>query len=343
MSYKKGWFFLMIAASAFACSKANKAPDVSDIEVDLQIHRFDQALFALDTNDLAAGLARLEAEHPDFSAIFFGQILGSTDSLIAPQGHVAYMKGFLQFPPARRLYDTTQVLYADFSKIEQQFRQAFQFLKYYFPEQPTPDVTTFISEYSVAAFIYGEDQLAVGLDLFLGADYPYLQYNTGNANFSAYLTRTFNREHLVAKTLQPLVNDLIGPPPGSRMLDLMVHNGKELYLLDKLLPYAPDSVKLEMTPQQIAWLQGNELEMWAFFLKENLLYSSEWQNIRKYVEYSPNSPGMPTEAPGRTANWLGLQIVNAYMQRYPDTTLRQLIALRDAQQLLDASKYRPRR
>ena len=333
----------MIAASAFACSRTDKAPDVSDIEVNLQIHRFEQALFALDTNDLAAGLARLEAEYPDFSAIFFGQILGSTDSLIAPQGHVAYMKGFLQFPPARRLYDTTQVLYADFSKIEQQFRQAFQLLKYYFPEQPSPDVTTFISEYSVAAFIYGEDQLAVGLDLFLGEDYPYLQYNSGNANFSAYLTRTFNREHLVAKTLQPLVNDLIGPPPGSRLLDLMVHNGKELYLLDKLLPYAPDSVKWEMTPQQIAWLQGNEFEMWAFFLKENLLYSSEWQNIRKYVEYSPNSPGMPPEAPGRTANWLGLQIVNAYMQRYPDTTLRQLIALRDAQQLLDAAKYRPRR
>jgi hypothetical protein len=89
--------------------------------------------------------------------------------------------------------------------------------------------------------------------------------------------------------------------------------------------------------------------MWGYFLKENdpagtnLLYSSDWQNIRKYVEYSPSSPGMPPEAPGRTANWLGWQIVKAYMQRHPEATMQDLIALRNAQKLLDDSRYRPSR
>lgn len=350
MSYKKGLlFFFVTTISLIGCQNDKQIPDVSDIEVDVQVRRFEQELFRLDTSNMAAGLQQLEAAYPEFSKIYFGQILGSTDSMIAPQGHVEYMKGFIRYPSVQQLYDTTQVIYGDFSTQRQEFEEAFRFLKYYFPEQPTPNVTTFISEYSIAAFIYGNNQLAVGLDLFLGSDYPYLQYNPGNTNFSAYLTRTFNKDHLVAKTLQPLVADLIGPGQGERLLDMMVHNGKELYILDKLLPYTADSVKFEATAEQMAWLDDNELEMWAYFLKEtdaggtNLLYSSDWQNIRKYVEYSPSSPGMPPEAPGRTANWLGWKIVEAYMKEHPEATMQDLIAMQDAQKLLDASRYRPRR
>ena len=64
-----------------------------------------------------------------------------------------------------------------------EYEQAFKFLKYYFPELPTPKVTTFISEYSVAAFIYGEGDLGLGLDFFLGSNYPYARYNPNNPNF----------------------------------------------------------------------------------------------------------------------------------------------------------------
>lgn len=335
---------IWLALSSCRPDERRFVPDVSDIEVDLELRRFEQDLFAIDTGDVAAGLEELEARYPAFSDVFFGRVLRSVDPQVAPEGHPAYVRGFLQHPAVRRLHDTTQVVFADLSREEAAFREAFQFFRYYFPGEPTPDVTTFISEYTVAAFIYGEEDdysLAVGLDFFLGENYPYQQYNPGNPNFSGYLVRTFNRDHLVLKTLQPLVDDLLGDPPGDRLLDLMVHNGKKMYILDQLLPYAPDTVKLEMTPEQVAWLQDNELEMWAYFLQEDLFYSSNYQMIRKFVDYSPHSPGMPPEAPGRTANWVGWQVVKAYMRRFPETTLTQLIERRDAQEILDASRYKP--
>jgi hypothetical protein len=83
--------------------------------------------------------------------------------------------------------------------------------------------------------------------------------------------------------------------------------------------------------------------MWAYFIKEELLYNSEWAKIRKYVDYSPNSPGMPPQAPGRTANWLGWQMVKAYMRQFPDTSLEDMLQIADAQNLLDAAKYKPQR
>lgn len=345
MIRKKGYlfgffFFLLLSLSVISGCRPDgrrDIPDVSGIGADISIRRFEQDLFRLDTSRMAEGLARLEEAYPEFMPLFFGQILG-----VAPTD-TAFARGFVAHPAVRRLYDTCQVVYGDMAGIKTELEQAARFFRHYFPEEVLPTVTTFISEYSIAAFVYGENDLAIGLDLFLGETYPYRQIDPNNPAFSSYLTRTFNRSHLVSKAIQALVDGLAGPPPGNRLLDLMVHNGKKLYALDVLLPYTPDSIKLEITPQQVQWLNDNELEMWAYFLKEELLYSSDWQNIRKLVEYSPHSPGMPPEAPGRTANWVGWQIVKAYMEKHPETKLPQLFALQDAQALMDASRYRPRR
>jgi hypothetical protein len=50
---------------------------------------------------------------------------------------------------------------------------------------------------------------------------------------------------------------------------------------------------------------------------------------------------MPPEAPGRTGNYIGLQIIRQYMERFPNTSLEQLLQLKNAPKILEASKYRP--
>ncbi len=334
----------ILAITACSNDKRKNVPDVSDIEVEVKIDRFEQALFAVDTTQFEASMAELEQAYPEFSEVYFNFVLGSRNPEVAPEGHLPYMRGFISHPGLTHLYDTTQLIYQDISDIRDELRQAMQFYRYYFPTADIPTFTTFLSEYSIAAFIYGEQALAIGLDFFLGADYPYWKYNPQNSNFSDYMVRTYNRDHLVSKTLQPLIEDHIGPAPGERLLDLMVHNGKKLYLRELLLPYAPDSVLLEMTPTQVEWLAENEFNIWSHFIENELLYSTEFRKIRKLVEYSPTGPtDMPAEAPGRVGNWMGLQIVKRYMQRHPEVSIEALLNLRDAQLLLDESKYRPRR
>ncbi|MDV7392581.1 hypothetical protein RZS08_14540, partial [Arthrospira platensis SPKY1] len=136
---------------------------------------------------------------------------------------------------------------------------------------------------------------------------------------------------------------LAGQPEGNRLLDHMIHKGKTLYLFDHLLPFASDTVIMEFSPAQLSWCEDNELDMWAHFLREDLLYSSNWQDIRKLVEYSPDSPGMPPEAPGRTGAWLGWQIVKSFMKRNPEVSMQDLLNMKDAQEFLDRSRYRPRK
>ncbi|RMG86057.1 MAG: hypothetical protein D6714_04825 [Bacteroidetes bacterium] len=339
-------FAFSLLLSACQSDKGKQIPDVSTIPMDIEIRRFDVDFFSMDTLRLESELAALQAKYPVFSSIFFDQILGSTDPRIAPEGHLNYVRGFLTHLGTRKLFDTTQVVFPQpvMDELKSEFDETFRFFKYYFPnEQVPPHITTFISEYTIAAFVYQDNALAVGLDFFLGAQHPYTEYNPGNPYFSQYLVRTFNKDHLVLKTIKPLIKDMMGTAGGNRFLDYMIHNGKELYILSQLMPYAPDTVITEYSAAQLDWVEKNEKEIWYHFLREDLTYSTDIHKFKKLIDYSPNAPGMPKEAPGRTANWIGWQIVKAYMKRHPETSLDSLIALKDAQVILDKSRYKPDR
>jgi hypothetical protein len=337
-------FFLLLFWVFSACRQADDwvRPDVRHISIDTEIRRFEQDLFALDTFQLA-GLDRLYTEYGAFSEVFFTHILGVDDPRIAPEGREAYVRGFITHPEVLQLYDTTQLVYPDLRREKALLDKAFAYLQYYFPEREVPRITTFISEFSIASFIFGEDELAAGLDLFLGEGYPYTYIDPTNPVFSAYLTRTYNRDHLPVRLLKPLLEDIIGPPSGDQLMDHMVRNGKILAMLDFLLPAVADTAIFEVTPTQMTWLRENEWNIWSYFLSEELLYSNDWKRIRKYVEYSPHSPGMPEEAPGRTANWIGYRIARTWLMQQPENDLRALANLRDTQALLDAARYKPSR
>ncbi|MCF8239516.1 MAG: hypothetical protein K9I85_15245 [Saprospiraceae bacterium] len=341
--------FLILGLTAFllaGCSPSSDdydRPDISEISIQTGIRRFDRDLFALDTAHIQAGREKLDRTYGEFSTLYFDQLLGIQDPRIAPDGPDAFLKGFLTFPATRHLYDTIQIVYPDLVWEQEAFETAFRYLKAIFPDRPTPIITTFLSEFSIANFIYGQDELAVGLDFYLGADYPYSRIDPSNAVFSNYLTRSYNRDHLVPRTLKPLLEDIVGPPAGERLIDHILCNGKVQVLMDILLPGIADTARIEFTPEQLTWCRDNEQNIWAYFLSENLLYSTDYKEYRKFVEYSPHSPGMPLEAPGRTGDWIGAQIVRSWLKRHPEQGIAALADRTDSQVFLDEAKYKPRR
>lgn len=326
--------------------KGKNIPDVSDIEVQVTIEDFHQELFNIDTNDIQNGISQLRQKFPAFFEIYFSQVHPFLKSPSLDDYFYTNVRHYLSDAHIQRLADTTKIVYPDMlQKYKPEFEQGFRFYKYYFPNDSIPKIYPFISSFYYASFIFQEDKMqdgiGVGLDMFLGKDYPYWKLGIQNPAFSNYITRSFTPEHLVKKTFDPLIEDLIGLPQGDRLLDLMIYNGKKLYLLDCFLPHTPDSIKWEYTTQQTDWIIDNESQIWAHLLKEKLIYETSTNKIKKLVDQSPSSPGMPKEAPGRTANYMGLRIIEAFMDRNPDVSVQQLITL-DAQKIMDKSKYKPR-
>jgi hypothetical protein len=50
---------------------------------------------------------------------------------------------------------------------------------------------------------------------------------------------------------------------------------------------------------------------------------------------------MPLEAPGRTAGFVGWKILENFWKRNPEMSLSQILLLKDAQKILDSSRYKP--
>lgn len=344
---------LVIILLCTACGSDRDAPDVSHLDGSFGFVRTEQVLFALDSNATAEQVREAFSAHQEFWELFFLHILpdeknteqnAEQDTGTFDPAH-SHWRDLVTNPYLRAIKDSIDADYGHMDDLQVELSTAFRYLQYYFPGNKPPNVYTLISGFGFFPFIFedGErDGIGISLDMFLGADFPYREFVGNNTAFSDYRVRTFTRDHITKRTLEVIVDDLTGAPSGNRLIDLMIHNGKKLYAIEHLLPGMADSVLFEFTPAQVAWCVAHERDLWAHFLTEDLLYSNEFGKIQKLVNPAPNVVSMPPEAPGGVANWTGWRIIHAFAARHPDLKLIDIVAQRDAQAIVELSRYRPR-
>jgi len=124
------------------------------------------------------------------------------------------------------------------------------------------------------------------------------------------------------------------------LLDIIIRNGKMLYVLEKILPESDKDVILEYRPEEYQWCKENEIALWSHLLKEDLLYETDYKKINKLINPSPGAKGIPREAPGGVANYIGWRIVQNYMRKSNDSLI-ELMYKTNAQDILDKSVYKP--
>ncbi len=321
------------------------APDVSDQQVEVELIRFEKAVAALNKDRPLGGYTNLLVKHPRITDLYFKQLMGiyhpNRDSL----GN--RLKLFLNDKRINDLNALVTKTYPDTKSIEKELTESLKYYKYYFPDAKLPRFYTLFTEFGFQPFIFddldGRDGIGIGLDMFLGKDYDYKSINPTDPVFSSYLTRTYDRSHLTKKTIEILVEDAIGPAPGKRFIDLMIHQGKKFYILKKIMPNTPDNIIYEYTAEQMAWMDKNELQVWDFYLELDLMYDTDHLKLSKLLSPSPTTQGMPAGSPGRTTAYIGKAIVEAFMEREKIESLADLIKVRDSQLLLEKSRYKPAR
>ena len=306
--------------------------------------RYDRIIADLDTSDILADYYTRTASILPFRVLHDEQLLGmkSEDALREELRSLKTDTSFLN------LYQDVQSILGD---LEEERRAIAQTLENRnnllgLPPNNMSDIYGFISGFTYQTFVFDDgdkDGIGIGLEMFLGDEFPYQQYFGADPRFSSYLTRTYNKEHLVRKVAEVLSEDALGPPEGSDFLSLMIWGGKKLYLIDEMISFAPDSIVTEYTQDQLNWCRENEAQIWSHFFEEELFYETDIRKFNKLISPSPTSPGMPPESPGQTANYMGWQIVKAYMKRNPDISAKEMLRNQDAQGILDQSRYKPER
>ena len=85
----------------------------------------------------------------------------------------------------------------------------------------------------------------------------------------------------------------------------------------------------------------NEAVIWDFFLNNDLLNKTDQNIVKNYIGESPKTQELGEDAPGNIGTFSGLQIVKKYMEKFPETTLYELMKM-DAREIYNKSKYKPR-
>lgn len=330
-------FFLCIGAF-FSC-KQGQRPDVSGINVDIKIQRFDRDLLSLRGEGMEKADQELSKKYTNFYADYTQRIVGN-GRFSGPQ----ILSLLYNDQAYTDLNHDADSVFKSFVPIENDLNQTFKYIKYYYPKIKVPRFISFISGFEVQTPI-GDNYMGIGMDMFLGKDSRF--YKAIVKNVPMYLSRRFTPDYVVPRLTETFIREDMFPErdEDNTLLAKMIHNGKALYFMDQVLAEnVPDTIKIGYTTKQLGWCQAYEDKIWAYLMENELLFSTDYQKIQVYLSEGPFTPGLgeKNQSAPKLGVWVGWQIVRKYMQDNPKVTLQELMQDHDAEKILRASGYRPK-
>lgn len=332
----KSWTLLLLVLLLVGCQPKRQYYPRTLSGQKVQIVRFDSALLAIRTEHAAEDVRRLYADYPVFMAQYAEQALG------VAANDTDYLADALPLFIHDTLYGfektnaTVREVFADMSDIQKELTCAFTRIHYLYPELCAPKIYTFVSGFNASVLFLDDGDMAVGLDMYLGSDYPY--YNQVVYN---YQKQTMRRECISGDVVSGyLFAAFPFAAAKGRLIDNMLYRGKMMYVCSTLLD-EPDYEVMGYTKEQWQWCEKYERQIWNRMMDKRDLFKTEQLLLTSYLNDAPFTSEISQEAPPRLGTWIGWRIAESYMEYNPNVSIQDLIANHDAEQILRDSYYKP--
>jgi len=328
-------FRILICFSLFlaACSSGPLDVDVSDVEVNIDLERFDQKMSSVSsvtemsvTNDEMIEIGGELYEFYIYDMLRSGSVYD--DSV----GHYLYY--FVSDTVMRMTFDDIQSEFREFADEKDLIDDMFRHLKYHLPEAPIPDaVITYNSAYSYGV-ISTDTKIGLGLDMYLGQFNRTIQ----QLGFPVYMKEKMDRQYLPIDVAHSwLITNVTGEDKGETFLSSMVYYGKLRYAIDAMLPELDDHLKIRYNEEEYDWALASEYNIWQYILDMNWVYSTDVKVKLRYFEESPTTVGIEG-SPGRIGQFIGWQMVRQYMEKHEEVTLDELLNNTEETKILKSYK-----
>jgi gliding motility-associated lipoprotein GldB len=315
-----GFFILLLVLFQSCQSDSKLEKDIANIDINVKVERFDKLFAQASPQDLPG----LKASYPFMFAKQY------PDSL-----WIAKMQDTLQ----QQLFEEVDKKFDNFSKERNDITSLFKHLKYYSPTFKTPRVITVTSNVDYRNKVIVTDSIVlIALDTYLGKDHEFY------GNIQKYLRQNFEPSEMVPDLAGKYAEKQIYQPKRKSLIDEMVYFGKVLYFKDVMIPFKTDEEKIGYTKVQMAWAIENEPNIWEYFVEHELLFETDPKLASRFINPAPFTKfnlDIDAESPGRLGQYIGWQIVRAYMDNN-DTDLNDMLQM-DATELFNKSKFKPRK
>lgn len=321
--YMKYVLLLLVIVFSYSCKKESQIDtNIASINLDISIERFDKLVAEATIKDFS----KLKQAYP---FMFPDKLNDSTWAELK--------KDTLQL----QLFEEVNKVFLDFNKQEEELELLYNHIKYYFPEFNPPRVVTTTNYVRYRDRVVVTDTIAViALDSYLGSDH---EFYTGIHKFIR--DENLKKEQIVVDLANEYAKKYIHQKQNKTLLDEMIYFGKQLYFKDVVIPFKSEAERISYSKEEIDWVIANESLIWEYFVERELLYSTDSKLPSRFINPAPFTKfyleGIDTESPGRVGQFIGWQIVRAYMKNN-DVSLKDML-ITPTEDIFNKSKFKPRK
>jgi hypothetical protein len=319
-----------------SCGNDRLNVDVSAISIpDQKIERLEQDLFNMDTSDVKAATEKLIGKYGHFYSTFVSVILNNGG--LRDSSYDFRIRSFIHDGYMHKAFEDCEKAYPDTKDLESRLTAIYKRFAFHFPKRSLPKPVTMISGFNYSVVVV-DSTLALGLESYLGRN---CEFYTA-LGIPKYKSNFMGPENMLPDAVhQWMLIEFPNDMNAHDFLSEMVYMGKIYYLSDALLPDVSDTLKIQYSGPQMAYCEQNEFNVWSYFAAQKLLYTTDQAEIAKFTSDGPFTSALSKESPPRIGHWVGWQIVRQYMKNNPDVSLEELMNEKDAQKILNKSKYKP--
>ncbi|KJD31855.1 gliding motility protein GldB [Tamlana sedimentorum] len=313
---------LLFLTVLYSCKKENKLEtEIGKINLDIEIERFDH-FFA---NVNAEKLPKLKQAYPFMFSEKF------KDSF-----WLAKKNDTLQ----QQLFKEVDKAFGDFTDTKIEIESLFNHLKFYFPEFYTPRIIAITNDVDYRNKVVVTDTIVVlSLDTYLGSEHEFY------SGIQKFIRANFNKEQLVVDMAEKYAQKYIYHPQHRTLLDEMIYFGKILYFKDKIVPFKTEAQRIGYSQNQLNWAIENESYIWQYFVERELLFSTSSKLPGRFIVDAPFSKfyleDIDSSSPGKIGQYIGWQIVRAYMNQNSVSFKEMLIT--STEDIYNNTKFKPRK
>lgn len=317
-------FYLFVSICLFlinACAEEKQiSEEILSIDANVSIERFDKAFNNLNNQSLDS----LQGEYPFLFPIKYSQ-----------EFWIKKSKDTLQ----QEIIKEISKAHPNTNSIKSELELLYKHLKFYYPNITVPKIVTLISEVDYQnRIVLRKNLLLIALDCYLGKDHHFY------TDISKYISDDFEPQQIIVDIANEYAKKIIPKADNRSFMSQMIMYGKRLYILHQLLPKKSSSEIFSYTDEELIWNKTNEHMIWRFFIEKELLYSTDRNLLPRFLYPAPFSKfymSYDNQSPDRVGQFIGYQIVNAFMQNN-NVSLHELKDLK-SEIIFKKSQYKPKK
>ena len=297
--------------------------------VPVVIERLEHRLFAA-TNP--GEVLQFLQDYPVLAREFLGANQYPSDTILARE-----MFRVLKNPYTDTLFMETNKYFGDLADLKEEFKRAFSYIHYYYPDFEAPIIQTLVTGYGSSEMFVSKERIIIGLDFYLGPNGKYRPQG-----IPQYILKRYDKPYIAPATMLLYADRYLREnPEDNTMAADMIYYGKKYFFAKNMMPCTADSLLIWYDGDELANVEENRNLLWYHFLENELLYETKHTVKQKYLDERPNITEIGSQCPGRIGAWIGWDIVKEYNKRNSDVSLQELMANPDAGEILNGAKYNP--